>query len=175
MRFYAAYLALNSVVRVQQANLGVIFRPRNYTLHIGRYLVPSTAVYFLPTPYAVNYPHILNVSYELISGNVDNTFGFLFRNSTVRLLVQYGALQCRASRHRGLPCCGGGDVFLQNFLLGTIAPIRSRFTQSQYLLVFRSCDSVGGCSLFPLTVVIHDTEVWLPGATTVCYHNHVRL
>lgn len=66
-----------------QVHKGVIFRPRSDTVEIGRYLVPGTVVYTLNEPYAESYPHFLNVTYTLVSGNVDGTFGFLEKNSTV--------------------------------------------------------------------------------------------
>ncbi len=66
-----------------QVHKGVIFRPRSDTVEIGRYLVPGTVVYTLNEPYAESYPHFLNVTYSLVSGNVDGTFGFLMKNSTV--------------------------------------------------------------------------------------------
>jgi hypothetical protein len=64
----------------------VVFRPWNATVEVPRHSLPSTSVYLIDKPFETRHPHILNVTFDIIGGN-DGTFGFLWRNSTVRAII----------------------------------------------------------------------------------------
>ncbi len=72
-----------------------------------------------------------------------------------------------------------GSVYVQNMQVGVVAKSsasngpRFGFTKDVYVVQIRACDSLGGCSVMPLTVYVRDSLVLAPNRTSVCYHGHV--